>query len=272
MIRGMDGLQDDDPSGTAPSITLVVFGDSLSLPRAEEAIRPEDTWPFLLVQELARSGRRASVYHRGSGGQTIEDVEAEWKRARAYVVPFAESFCLIQVGIVDCAPRVVPQALGRLLERMPARVRDRIVRWFHDHREGLNRFFTRLLGHPLQRTSLATFGRVYRRLLLDLGPRFKSVIAIGIAPADEAYERKSAGIKVAVSSYNTALREAATGGPSNVAVLDVEALFGSAPEAAGFVNPSDHHHISREGHALIARELARRVLSSPADARPANPC
>ena len=97
---------------------ILVLGDSLAFGRPKYGISRDLTWPYLLRKEL-----RCHLQIRAKGGSTIVDVAKEAQSLNRYwfgnlkTRKFDVTF--IQVGIVDCCPRLFPKCFGDYPLRVP---------------------------------------------------------------------------------------------------------------------------------------------------------
>ncbi|MCE9540508.1 MAG: SGNH/GDSL hydrolase family protein, partial [Bacteroidetes bacterium] len=89
---------------------ILIMSDSLALAREKpEKVFYEETWPAF----LKRKGH--DVLPICIGGATSDDL----LRQVAYHKPFLPDIVIIQVGIVDCAPRHFTQLEILLLRKIP---------------------------------------------------------------------------------------------------------------------------------------------------------
>ena len=97
---------------------MLVLGDSLVFGRPKYGICRDLTWPYIVSKEL-----HFQLQVRAHGGSSIVDVAKEsrflndyWFKglnARRFDVAF------VQVGIVDCCPRLAPKSIYRYMKRIP---------------------------------------------------------------------------------------------------------------------------------------------------------
>jgi hypothetical protein len=102
---------------------ILVYGDSIALPRQSEGIAPEDTMAELLAAHYAELGRPRSLYNRSDSGKTITDHRSKYEHDVGLFSAGREDLFIFQGGVVDCAPRPLPPRLRRKLERKPAFIR-----------------------------------------------------------------------------------------------------------------------------------------------------
>lgn len=234
-----------------------LYGDSLSLPRAQAGIGFADIYPELLCRQLeaARPGLRASVFNRSAGGAPIAVLEQTYLQDRAYLGPDAAGILILQCGIVDCAPRPIPPAAKALLGHLHARLRQPIVWALHRGRPFLLRN-----GIRWQATAPGPFEAGLRRILADASRHCEQVYVLNIAPTVPAIERHSPGLTRCIEDYNQRLARVAgefSAAAAGCAVLvDVHGAITARGDVATYVSPNDGHHITREGHRLYAELIA----------------
>jgi acyl-CoA thioesterase-1 len=234
---------------------IVALADSLALPRDEkgEVLRWEETWPYLLAEQLAgvdviNCGARARSSDQLLGDALYEHVAL--KRPDVVVV---------QVGIVDCSPRVFTKLEKRLLGLpvVPAPLRQRIIA----HRAARRAEITR--RDPLGRvhTPPADYARDVARFAQEARPLGARVVFLPVLSWPARMELKSPGHGGNVRLYNDLLRTAAR--EQGARFLEPEALVPEAELERAFM--ADGYHLSAHGSRRVAEHLApelRSVLSA----------
>lgn len=97
---------------------VLILGDSLTFGRPKYQVWNKDTWPALIERE------GYNIFHRGKGGADSRSVLSEAVHLDNYMIdsvgikqPF--DICIIQVGIVDCTPRLVSRKVERIITLIP---------------------------------------------------------------------------------------------------------------------------------------------------------
>jgi len=97
---------------------VLVLGDSLTFGRPKYGICRDSTWPYLIARQM-----NCELQLRSRGGSTIIDVKHEAEALKSYWCDDLSKpvfNCLIvQVGIVDCCPRICPRSLYRFVNKIP---------------------------------------------------------------------------------------------------------------------------------------------------------
>lgn len=200
----------------------------------------ERTWPYVLARALDDVGITADVINCGARARTIGSLNgADFEEHVSFKSP---DVVVVQVGIVDCAPRVFTRGMKRILQspRFPQRVRESLLDWVRSHR-------TLALGaDPL--------ARVYTkpdRFIRELGRFFERVAAVGtihlgvlpIVGDLERLDKKSPGFSSNIEHYNRLLREACESGGGSLIRL--------SPDSSWF--GADAYHLSERGSEEVAR-------------------
>jgi len=226
---------------------LLVVGDSLAFPRRSAAQDLDDAWPQLLADRLGAS----RTWVRARQRATCVAVRDEAAELASYLSPDAFDLAIVQVGIVDVSPRPFPLRVQQLLDGRPK----------------LNGLAVRVAPAVL---------RIRRRAWVD-ADRYEETIDAAVAALTSICRRvalvetavpgpalvdKLGAFGEDVQRYNERLRRVAARHPDIVVVVDVRPIDAS-PSAL----LADGHHLSSEGHALLASAivdtLARSSRSGP---------
>lgn len=226
---------------------ILILGDSLPFPRPTRGQPLKLTWPSLLKDRLPQ----IDAYLRAHPRFTIIDVLKE-------LGFFAESLAdfdavIVQVGIVDCAPRPYPHLIAKLIEVCVSMPTFRKIEGF-THR--------RLLWcyrRPwVEEAEFVSAAQHLVEMVFSCNPRLK-VIFITVAPPSRTIVELLPGIELAAGRYNAALSKiinklAPTYG---CRLLDP---FTGADQLMFTIE--DGHHLSGYGHKLIADSLVPALAPS----------
>jgi lysophospholipase L1-like esterase len=242
---------------------LAVYGDSLAMPRVTDRLDYVETYPeaFRAGLETAR-GAPVDLYNRSRGGATIRTLFGEWANDATYFGPAPTGITVIQGGIVDCAPRPTPRIVRHGVGALPGPVRRRAIRFLHDHRAELLR-----AGLVWRVTQPTAFSAVLRRWLREASVQVSGLYVLTIAPTTEAMNAHSPGLGDSIERYNELIADAVRSvALPHVQLVDVHAAILALPGGVErYINPSDGHHITREGHALYAQMLLEQELGRNGD-------
>src|SRR6266403_3780608 len=233
---------------------IAILADSLALPRedvsAERAL--EATYPFLLDQSLRHHyGAHAPlVIERGMRRRTIEYVLDDWCEQ---VVLKHPDMVVIHVGIVDCAPRVFLRRERAFVERMRfTRLRDRILRFAHDHRRAITRRLPRVY------VPLARFEGHVKEIVQKVREQdIRSLIFVNIISPPDSVEQRSFGFQRNVEFYNQVLQDQTR--HRNISLIDLNKLIKSQGGADKLT--VDGIHLNEEGHQMLAQQIETRVIA-----------
>src|SRR5215510_13674854 len=132
-------------------IRICALADSLSLPRSEPAhISAEETWPARLESLLVRQHPTVEILNFGQYGRTVDGLIDHFDPEVRNLEP---SFIILQVGIVDCTPRVIGPLQKRVLgyRFFPPVLRKRIVDFAHRYRREIILAFPNRVTTPKKR-------------------------------------------------------------------------------------------------------------------------
>jgi len=231
-------------------VILMVYGDSLSLPRAFEGIQCYHTYPELIRQWYIKSRPESEVYlyNRSQGGGNIELLYKEFQRDCDYFGNSDEKVMILQCGIVDCAPRTIPMWLRAQISKVPGPQRAPITNFLHNNRSKMLN-----LGLVWRATPPEKFRRLYKNFLSQASKEFSRVYIFNILPTTENIEKHSPGLGASIKRYNRIIGEVvASVRADNIRLLDIhEFAAGGKTKEGDFVNVKDGHHISPVGHKVF---------------------
>jgi hypothetical protein len=235
---------------------IVALADSLALPRDREpdVLRWQETWPYVLEKDLLAAGLPAEVINCGGRARTVDTLLGADFREHVYLK--RPQVLVLQVGIVDCAPRVLSRREKRLLNQpfVPAPLRRAVIRWRASRRgeitarNPLSRVYTR------PRAFSAHLDR-FRHRLGQLDWKIH-LIVLPIVSNPLFMEKKSPGHTANVALYNRLLESFAR----DAAALWFEPaqLFPENIAARSFC--ADGYHLNVSGSQRLAAVLAEHLL------------
>lgn len=208
---------------------IVIFSDSLALPRSEpEVTNVEDTYPYLLRSEY-------EVFQCSIGGGLISELLVQ----TSYYTQYKPDIVIIQSGIVDCAPRAFSRLAYRYLdETRIGRVIKRVVKATITTRRIRNkRKISWTLSHEYRNT-LSKFQDIFHD---------SQVFALSIVPVSDTYEAEVPGIRNKVDSYNKIIKD----------VYLSHYIDLSDIPSAGVM--SDGHHLTNKGHQFVYEKIKEKI-------------
>lgn len=208
---------------------LVLFTDSLAMPREEpEVTLFEDTYPYLLRKDF-------EVFQFSKGGGIIK----EFVEQTFYYNQYRPDKIILQIGIVDCAPR----AFSKLEEDI---FRSNIV--LAKFRSLLSKTkMTKLIRRLRQRSWTKT--KDYKRYCEFFVSKFPNaeVYALSIVPTSPGYEKQVPGISKKIEEYNCILKEVFRQNMIDLSNIPAEGIM------------SDHHHLTKEGHQYVYKSIIEAI-------------
>lgn len=206
---------------------ILVLTDSLGLPRdVPEFCSYESTWPVYL-----KSKPKAEVHQVSIGGGTSADI----LRQLSYHQLYNPDIVIIQVGIVDCAPRFMTKFELTVVRKIPL----------------LGTYLIKVMNRKLVRkirnityVKPAIFKENLEKIKNFL-PKSKFII-IGIIPANNDYEKILPGIGLKIDQYNEILSHIG-GDFITLKDLPADSIM------------SDHIHLKEKGHKYIFDILKEKI-------------
>jgi hypothetical protein len=227
----------------------LVVGDSLSMVRQEAGIGLRDLYWYQLHQSLPGLYVRDGAQRNNTSRQILSneyDVEL--------VAPTAPDLVLLQIGIVDCTPRIVrpwEREVLSLASKLP--LAYRFASWFVRRRSQQRYDLTR--KHPFSLVPLAEYRDNIAAFLARVRATNRDCwfVHIDIPCPTGPMASRNYGIVPAVERYNQAARDAvlASGG----AAIDLFAFTREHPDAL----LEDGYHLGHAAHHYLADELRKLV-------------
>ena len=232
---------------------VAVLADSLALPRSPEMgyVRYEDTYPVLLNIRLRALFRDQDILliERGQRARTIGKVLDDWQEIVDWRLP---QFVVVQVGVVDCAPRVFTPSQRSWIERaVPARIRNRILSLIKRYRQNIIS-----QAAPKVYTPIADFAAGITEVIARArNAGVSRLFFVNILTPSADFERRSPGFTDNVRAYNAILVDRAVG--SDVELIDFDELV--AKHGGVDALSVDGMHPNAKGHLILANTLMDRI-------------
>lgn len=232
---------------------VVIIGDSLGAPRPWVGVYLKRTYALQLAAFLG--GEFFVANFSASDNSSARSVKESF--LRTYVRKSDISYAVIQLGIVDCAPRLL-SSFERLLGAVAARSRlfnfffKRYVSLKSRHRYWLTKHFPKTL------VPLSAFEANYRRLINELittNP-IRKIFLLEVAYPGSVLLEKSFNIVGNINAYNDAIHRVAAEHPELINVVD---FFEKTRSNPGWITSDDGHHILPDAHDWIARQLQEKI-------------
>lgn len=232
---------------------IVVIGDSLACPRPWIGLGQDDTYASLIQRAL---GDDAHVINLASGDRSTRHYASD-AFMKTYIEKSATDTLVTQLGIVDCAPRLMTfpeRGIGYLCRK--TRVTKSVFKSYVAFKSAHRMFFTRHFPNVLVKKN--EFERNMRLILDNYFSKggAKRAILINIAYPGEHLITRSFNVLRIIESYNEVLARIAAQDPERVDLIDIFSITRDQPS---LITIEDGHHITAEAHKILAQTLLDRV-------------
>jgi len=211
---------------------LLIITDSLGMPREE--VLYEETWPFL----LSKKNPHLHIIDKCLRAATTTRLIKEGGLGTDLLERYKPHFVIIQLGIVDCAPRLFSNRglEHKLLKLMPRRIRYLYIKWIK---------MTRKRSIKRCYVSLDEFKTNVENYLNRSVKEHTHILFIEIAISVE-YANFNPKTPHQVKKYNSALRELVKKHPfaHTLKIRDDNTFF-----------LKDGYHLSPEGHVNLVQKI-----------------
>lgn len=186
---------------------ILCIGDSLSLPR--EGISYEDTWFYMLSEELKQSFQFVHYFTRAL---LVKQIEQQYE---SYYKFYKADYIIWQSGITDCAPRIINEQLPiwKLIIATVNRLGLSSIFW-----KTIKLFFKR--NPRCVNTSYAEFyetlERVAKKMILGGG----EIVFIKIGKLGNSVQIKNKHWQNNINLYNRCFDEIKKKYPQNVIIIE----------------------------------------------------
>ncbi|MBF0405899.1 MAG: hypothetical protein HQM10_00990 [Candidatus Riflebacteria bacterium] len=239
-----------------------IFGDSLSLPRLSDGIPFHLTYPELFKGELSMKypNLNLHLFNWSHGGANITSTLDEFLLRNDYFSQDAKNIFILQIGIVDCAPRPLPKLLRGFVGVLPDVLQKPIVRFIHNNRARIQK-----AGFVYHKTPPALFETVLNELMERI-KKLDRIYVFNIAPTNKKTEKHSPGFTRSVMQYNEIIKSVIQRHSSpNIFLIDVFNNINNPSRISQYINKEDGHHITVEGHELYTKLLLENEKLFPID-------
>ena len=240
-------------------IVIRVYGDSISNPRYGQDISLWDIYcgngEGGLLEKLQNKypNKRVYIYNKSQNGTNIEKVK-DVISADEGCFYGAQTIVILYIGIVDCAPRPIPEKIKKIISKTPEIVKSRIIKFLHDNRKSILKIKSHNITPPNK------FEQTYNDILNCLQKSTKA-ICIGIGPVSQSMCQKTFGLETSIEQYNKIIENAAT--KFNVQFVDINKHFREIMEKENLneqdVLLEDGHHFTPKGHKIASEIIYNSI-------------
>jgi hypothetical protein len=221
---------------------ILFLTDSLGGPRdIPDQIRLDDTWAHKVSREIGSLIKVEPIYLFSNGLETRQirrNIESRYKL-------YAPDTLILQVGIVDCAPRVLSKTQLAVVTRLGSI--GRII-----HKVVSNNYAKLSVLRNISYVSISEFEENLRYLK----EKFKDidVISVAIAKPCTEYKNKSPLIEERYKAYNSKLKEIFQ---ENF----IDPYCDLNDEVLNDIFMSDNHHLNSYGHTIVAEAVTKYMFT-----------
>lgn len=224
---------------------ILIIGDSLSAPRL--TVKYRDTWVCRIKNAMPEDDFIVLV----DGGRTskflaINPIACSDGKIKYDPYPleiFEPSIVILNIGLVDCAPRLFGRMEGYFVERMPKGLRDGLIFLAKRFRTRTDR--RAYVGPEEFESNVRQFLERSRNIKID---RF---IIIGIATPDARALVKNPGLAAAAEKYNEIYKRLSE-------QFNFVTFFSPChpKESISELYLEDGYHLSCSGHSVVGNAIA----------------
>ena len=219
----------------------LIIADSLALPRDD--VGYEQTWPAMLAERLPA----ITWINRAQRLSTTERLNDEGNQGADCLEFYKPGLVVLQLGICDCAPRVLHRRTAAFVYRLPFGLGARLPAWLERRRgRKSSNCFVPLMAYEANL-------RAYLARAAAHGVR---VIAISVLPASRLLISKNPLVEGQISAYNAVLDRLALE-IDNFQVL--HPFHAAASLDCLFI---DGYHISEQGARVVVDGLEPLVCGA----------
>ena len=230
---------------------ITIIGDSLSMSRSENGITYKTSYAYLL-QELLKTD-----YHIVNKAKRANTIKSQVKRQYLYddILTTDGRIFIVQLGIVDCSPRLFSNNQQRFLQFISHLF---IIRLLIKFKSKYRFFFTK--HFPKVYVSPQDFKMNYNYLLETIfcKTNAEKVFIINIADTNLKNKLRSYGFEKNIESYNKILSELNRKYFDRTQIIDLNKITKNNPDYL----LEDGIHITANAHREIADKIYNSILKS----------
>ena len=223
---------------------ILFVTDSLGLPRPDKKVLASETWCYRVANELIQEGNKEyQFFFCQIGG--LHTKELLLQSREGYLAGYDADIIFLQVGIVDCSPRVLPERLKKVISMIPffrVVVRNFIKR---NHKWLSTKIDQSYVSLSSYESNLKT--------IMSLFPNTK-VYALPIAPPNCAYKVHTPLIERNINRYNSVLKN----------VFGDRFIYNLYKGASiEDIYLEDNHHLNITGHKFVSKQIKTKITELP---------
>lgn len=229
------------------------YTDSLGLPRLD-CVEYKRTYVELLISYFHEKKIELEVVKSTIGASNIRTITKQLGIDNFYYSNQID-IAVVQIGIVDCAPRPVPEFVRKIIGRLPPFIKERVISFISNNRRAiLNAGFRYFI------TSKKDFDKCTGEFLKKLLSQSKQIFVIGICPTNNYFDHKSPGFQKSIEDYNAIWKlNIAKHSLDNIVFLDMIEAIGNSQSIDEYIIRNDGHHITEKAHNLIFNLIKNKI-------------
>ena len=229
---------------------ITILGDSLSLARSENGIFFKQTYSYLLNKKF--NGEYLFLNKSKRGNTTKNQINPQ--NIYDDIITTNSKYFIIQIGIVDCSPRIISMKEKVILRYFFS---EKIQNIYIGFKSKYRRFITR--NFPKTYVSLDDFNDNFELLIQTILKQtdVKKIALINIADTNNGNKYRSYGFENNIINYNQVISTLQKKFKSKVELIDLFSLSKN-----NNIILDDGIHITREAHIIIANEIEKVLFKS----------
>jgi len=214
-------------------VKTVIIGDSLAAQRVDDGFLKQERWPFLLSEKIAMK-----LTNLSKGFSTTTRL----RNTEVTNYGINSDLIIIQLGIVDCAPRRFRMWEMKLIFKLPSVVKLPVLTFLKKNRDqSVDRAYVNLENFI---SNITCFYKLAQ----------PPIIFIKILPASEQFISINPKIKTIIQSYNRALDNLSS-------KLDQFYVLDVPEKIVSQITLDDGYHLNKKGHQFISQELQNIIIN-----------
>ena len=230
---------------------ITILGDSLSMARDDYGILYKDTYGYLLGGIL---GDNYLVLNKAKRTNMII-TQTHFQNIYDDVATTNSEYFIIQLGIVDCAPRIISIMEGKVLKYF----RPKTLGTLYIKIKSRNRqFFTKHFPKTYVKADVFIDRYDYLTRTILEETTAKKIILINIADTNKQNKLRSYGFDENIRKYNGFIQDLKNRYDKHIELIDLYAVTKDNPELV----IDDGIHIAQPVHKLLADRIAKIIITN----------
>jgi hypothetical protein len=234
--------------------SAIILSDSIALPRPSVGVLFEHTYPVLLQNKMLKSQICINLSPSCLRGRTVLSALDELKECQ---------FCInkpvhiiLQVGIVDCAPRVFLQRDIEIIKNLIGKeYSDKLISIANKHRK-------LVAGDPATNVyvSIELFESALFEisdLIFKVSDSSKICIVNIVTPIKNHKKSNRTPLGINIKKYNDIIKKVCLSTGATLVDADT-AVWSTENPSICFSN--DNYHYNKEGHKIVAHEIFEKIF------------